>query len=216
MSLLAIVPYPRGFWLTRQQNTWSCLHLKWIALRLHSPVGEVGVRLLHFLFPCFPTKPRKSTLCPGRKTLETKHYLSVQFQLTGSQHARRIILQVAGFTATCTWRSCLPFTLVFPPAGTSTAALQMVKHTEQPFTGLLLYSRGWLQSHVTTSSCVSQKQARQQWLVSGDVFVLCHMAVWGSAGIQKFYSGSYTAVTLMSNREEATVFVMKVTFSLKG
>lgn len=55
MSLLAIVPYPRGFLLTRQRNTWSCLYFKWVALRFHSPVGgQWGLRRLHFCFSVFP------------------------------------------------------------------------------------------------------------------------------------------------------------------
>lgn len=53
MSLLAIVPYPRGFRLTRQQNTWSGLHFKWMALRFHSPVGGSGGEAFAFFVSLF-------------------------------------------------------------------------------------------------------------------------------------------------------------------
>lgn len=92
------------------------------------------------------------------KTLETKHYLSVQSRLTGSQHARRIILQVAGLLRHVPEGPAphlhLRFHRVEP--GT-TAASQMAKLAVQPITGLLFHSRGWLRCQVTTSLRVSQK-----------------------------------------------------------
>lgn len=218
MSLLAIVPYPRGFLLTRQQNTWSCLYFKWMALRFHSHVGGVGGEAFAFFcFPVFPPNLGKVHSVPAER--HRKPNTTYPFNSGSLDHSTQGGLSFRSQVCSNMYLKVLPNIYISVSTSWNWVLLLLYRwsgiQNSQPLVCFSIagvgYDAMWLRCHA-----FPRNKHSNNGLCPMTCFFCCPRPFEALLASKTFTMDQILLLHWCLIEKKAALFVKKVTFSLKG